>query len=99
VTFATIRVCRRRHAIEIYLKSGIVIFQNCGSSFWASSASEGEGVSPTVVYGQKVIRPLDTEIAKVELTVMERTTPKLRQLLGLEFASALTRDLTRGGLY
>jgi hypothetical protein len=46
-----------------------------------------------------VIRPLDPEIAKVELTVMERATPKLRQLLGLEFTSALTRDLTRGGLY
>jgi hypothetical protein len=29
---------------------------------------------------------------------MERATPKLRQLLGLEFASALTRDLSRTGL-
>jgi ectoine hydroxylase-related dioxygenase (phytanoyl-CoA dioxygenase family) len=56
-------------------------------------------VAVLINYGLKVIRPLDTEIAKVELTVMERATPKLRQLLGLEFTSALTRDLTRGGLY
>jgi hypothetical protein len=46
-----------------------------------------------------VIRPLDTEIAKLPLPVMERATPKLRQLLGLEFANALTRDLSRNGLY
>ena len=44
-------------------------------------------------------RNIDPEIAKVELTVMERATPKLRQLLGLEFANSLARDLTRGGLY
>jgi ectoine hydroxylase-related dioxygenase (phytanoyl-CoA dioxygenase family) len=56
-------------------------------------------VAVLINYGLKVIRPLDPEIAKVELTVMERATPKLRQLLGLEFANALTRDLTRGGLY
>jgi ectoine hydroxylase-related dioxygenase (phytanoyl-CoA dioxygenase family) len=56
-------------------------------------------VAVLINYGQKVIRPLDTEIAKLELAVMERATPKLRQLLGLEFANALTRDLTRGGLY
>jgi ectoine hydroxylase-related dioxygenase (phytanoyl-CoA dioxygenase family) len=56
-------------------------------------------VAVLINYGQKVIRPLDPEIAKVELTVMERASPKLRQLLGLEFASALTRDLSRNGLY
>jgi hypothetical protein len=30
---------------------------------------------------------------------MERATPKLRQLLGLEFANSLARDITRNGLY
>ena len=56
-------------------------------------------VAVLINYGLKVIRPLDPEIAKVPHAVMERATPKLRQLLGLEFASALTRDLSRNGLY
>ncbi len=56
-------------------------------------------VAVLINYGQKVIRPLDTEIAKVPPAVVERATPKLRQLLGLEFESALTRDLARNGLY
>ena len=47
----------------------------------------------------KVIRPMDSEIAKIPLQVVERATPKLRQLLGLEFANSLARDLTKGGLY
>ena len=56
-------------------------------------------VAVLINYGLKVIRPLDSEIAKLPLAVMERATPKLRQLLGLEFASSLARDITRNGLY
>jgi len=50
-------------------------------------------------YGLKVIRPLDSEIAKVPPAVLERATPKLRQLLGLEFGSSLARDIARNGMY
>jgi ectoine hydroxylase-related dioxygenase (phytanoyl-CoA dioxygenase family) len=56
-------------------------------------------VALLINYGPKVIRPLDSEIAKVPPAVLERATPKLRQLLGLEFAKSLARDLSRGGLY
>ena len=56
-------------------------------------------VALLINYGLKVIRPLDSEIAKVPHAVLERATPKLRQLLGLEFANSLARDLSRGGLY
>jgi ectoine hydroxylase-related dioxygenase (phytanoyl-CoA dioxygenase family) len=56
-------------------------------------------VALLINYGLKVIRPLDSEIAKVPPQVLERATPKLRQLLGLEFANSLARDLKRPGLY
>jgi hypothetical protein len=56
-------------------------------------------VALLINYGLKVIRPLDSEIAKVAPQVLERATPKLRQLLGLEFANSLARDLKRRGLY
>jgi ectoine hydroxylase-related dioxygenase (phytanoyl-CoA dioxygenase family) len=56
-------------------------------------------VALLINYGLKVIRPMDSEIAKVPAPVLERATPKLRQLLGLEFANSLARDLSRGGLY
>jgi ectoine hydroxylase-related dioxygenase (phytanoyl-CoA dioxygenase family) len=56
-------------------------------------------VSLLINYGLKVIRPLDSEIAKVPPAVLERATPKLRQLLGLEFGNSLARDLSRNHLY
>ena len=56
-------------------------------------------VALLINYSLKVIRPLDSEIAKVPPAILDRATPKLRQLLGLEFGNALARDLTRGGLY
>jgi hypothetical protein len=56
-------------------------------------------VALLINYGMKVIRPLDPDIAKVPPEVLERATPKLRRLLGLEFANSLVRDLARGGLY
>ena len=89
-----------REAIKITGAAGDAIISH-GLLWHDTSPNRGEEprVAVLINYGQKVIRPLDTEIAKVELTVMERATPKLRQLLGLEFASALTRDLMKGGLY
>src|SRR5258708_1055275 len=65
---------------------------------WKNHAEQA-GVALLINYGLKVIRPLDSEIAKVLPDVLQRATPKLRQLLGLEFANSLARDLTRGGLY
>jgi len=56
-------------------------------------------VALLINYGLKVIRPLDSEIANVPAAVLKRATPKLRQLLGLEFGSSLARDLSRNALY
>jgi ectoine hydroxylase-related dioxygenase (phytanoyl-CoA dioxygenase family) len=56
-------------------------------------------VAALINYGLKVIRPLDSEIAKVPPAVLERATPKLRQLLGLEFGNSLARDLSKNALY
>jgi hypothetical protein len=42
---------------------------------------------------------LDPQISDVSPDVLERATPKLRQLLGLEFELALGRDLKRQKLY
>jgi ectoine hydroxylase-related dioxygenase (phytanoyl-CoA dioxygenase family) len=56
-------------------------------------------VALLINYGLNVIRPLDSDIANVPQAVLERATPKLRQLLGLEFGSSLARDLSRNALY
>jgi ectoine hydroxylase-related dioxygenase (phytanoyl-CoA dioxygenase family) len=89
-----------REAIKITGAAGDAIISH--GLLWHDT-SQNHTTEPRVAvlinYGLKVIRPLDSEIAKVPLPVMERATPKLRQLLGLEFASALTRDLSRSCLY
>ena len=89
-----------REAIKITGAAGDAIISH--GLLWHDT-SQNRTAEPRVAvlinYALKVIRPLDSEIAKVPLAVMERATPKLRQLLGLEFASALARDLSRDGLY
>ena len=89
-----------REAIKITGAAGDAIISH--GLLWHDT-SQNHTSEPRVAllinYGLKVIRPLDSEIAKVPPDVLERATPKLRQLLGLEFANSLARDLTRGGLY
>ena len=89
-----------REAIKITGAAGDAIISH--GLLWHDTSqnhTEEPRVALLINYGLKVIRPLDSEIAKVPPHVLERATPKLRQLLGLEFASSLARDLTRGGLY
>jgi ectoine hydroxylase-related dioxygenase (phytanoyl-CoA dioxygenase family) len=89
-----------REAIKITGAAGDAILSH--GLLWHDT-SQNHSAEPRVAvlinYGLKVIRPLDSEIARVPLTVMERATPKLRQLLGLEFANSLARDIMRNGLY
>ena len=89
-----------REAIKIMGTAGDAIISH--GLLWHDT-SQNHTSEPRVAllinYGLKVIRPLDSEIAKVPPEVLERATPKLRQLLGLEFANSLARDLKRGGLY
>jgi ectoine hydroxylase-related dioxygenase (phytanoyl-CoA dioxygenase family) len=89
-----------REAIKITGDAGDVIISH--GLLWHDT-SPNHTAEPRVAllinYGLKVIRPLDSEIAKVPPAVLERATPKLRQLLGLEFANSLARDLSRDSLY
>ncbi len=52
-------------------------------------------VSLLINYGSKVIRPMEPRIANVPPQVLERATPKLQQLLGLNFEDSLKRDISR----
>jgi ectoine hydroxylase-related dioxygenase (phytanoyl-CoA dioxygenase family) len=89
-----------REAIKITGAAGDAIVSH-GLLWHDTSQNRGEQprVALLINYGLKVIRPLDSEIARVPPAVLQRATPKLRQLLGLEFANSLARDLSRGGLY
>jgi ectoine hydroxylase-related dioxygenase (phytanoyl-CoA dioxygenase family) len=89
-----------REAIKIVGAAGDAIISH--GLLWhdtSQNQTDEPRVSLLINYGLKVIRPLDSEIAKVPPHVLERATPKLRQLLGLEFGNSLARDLSRGGLY
>ncbi len=82
-----------REAIKITGAAGDAIISH--GLLWHDT-SQNHTADPRVAllinYGLKVIRPLDSEISKVPPAVLERATPKLRQLLGLEFGSSLARD-------
>jgi hypothetical protein len=89
-----------REAIKTTGAAGDAIISH--GLLWHDTSQNHSGeprVALLINYGLKVIRPLDSEIAKVPPAVLERATPKLRQLLGLDFGKSLARDLTRGGLY
>jgi ectoine hydroxylase-related dioxygenase (phytanoyl-CoA dioxygenase family) len=90
----------RREAIKLTGSTGTAVLTH--GLLWHDTSqnhTDQPRVSLLINYGQKVIRPLDAQIADVAPEVLERATPKLRQLLGLEFGKALSRDLTRQKLY
>ena len=76
---------------EQFVREAVKITGNAGDAIishgllWHNT-SPNRSAEPRVAllinYGLKVIRPLDSEIAKVPPAVLERATPKLRQLLG-----------------
>jgi ectoine hydroxylase-related dioxygenase (phytanoyl-CoA dioxygenase family) len=89
-----------REAIKVTGAAGDAIVSH--GLLWHDTSQNHTGeprVALLINYGLKVIRPLDSEIAKVPTLVLERATPKLRQLLGLEFSSSLARDLSRNAMY
>jgi ectoine hydroxylase-related dioxygenase (phytanoyl-CoA dioxygenase family) len=90
----------RREAIKLTGSAGTAVVTH--GLLWHDTSrnqTEEPRVSLLINYGQKVIRPMDPEIANVAPEVLTRATPKLRQLLGLEFAPALARDIARQKLY
>jgi ectoine hydroxylase-related dioxygenase (phytanoyl-CoA dioxygenase family) len=89
---------------EEFANEAIVVTGSSGSAIvshgllWHDTSrnrSKDPRVSMLINYGLKVIRPMESGIATVPPGVMERATPKLRRLLGLEFGESLRRDLAR----
>jgi ectoine hydroxylase-related dioxygenase (phytanoyl-CoA dioxygenase family) len=90
----------KREAIKVTGVSGTAIVSH--GLLWHDTSpnhTDEPRVSLLINYGNKVIRPLDSRIGEVPPEVLARATPKLRQLLGLEFGQALGRDLKRQRLY
>jgi ectoine hydroxylase-related dioxygenase (phytanoyl-CoA dioxygenase family) len=85
-----------REAVMVTGSSGSAIVSH--GLLWHDTSrnrSDQPRVSMLINYGLKVIRPMEPAIAIVPAEVIERATPKLRQLLGLDFAESLRGDLAR----
>ncbi len=85
-----------REAIKVTGSSGSAIVSH--GLLWHDTSPNGTQeprMSLLINYGLKVIRPMEPEITDVPPQVLERATPKLRQLLGFDFGDALRRDLMR----
>lgn len=85
-----------REAIKVIGSSGTAIVSH--GLLWHNTSpnrTREPRVSMLINYGLKVIRPMEPGIATVPPQVLERATPKMRQLLGFEFADSLKRDLAR----
>jgi ectoine hydroxylase-related dioxygenase (phytanoyl-CoA dioxygenase family) len=87
-----------------FAKEAIVVTGSSGSAIvshgllWHDTSrnrTDTPRVSMLINYGLKVIRSMEPAIAVVPDEVMERATPRLRRLLGLDFAESLRRDLAR----
>lgn len=90
----------RRDAVIVTGKAGTAVVSH--GLLWhdtSQNRTEEPRVSLLINYGNKVIRPLDSEISEVPPEVLARATPKLRQLLGLEWQQSLARELARRKLY
>jgi ectoine hydroxylase-related dioxygenase (phytanoyl-CoA dioxygenase family) len=87
---------------ERFAREAIKLTGRCGSAIlshgllWHDTSknhTDQPRVALLVNYSRKVIRPMVEDIADVPEEAMARATPKLRQLLGLEFRKALAKDL------
>ncbi|MDY7021539.1 MAG: phytanoyl-CoA dioxygenase family protein, partial [Cyanobacteriota bacterium] len=59
------------------------------------NSTEKPRVSILSNYAPKFVRPLEDPLRDVQQEVLDRASPKLRQLLGFEFKSALFKDVQR----
>jgi ectoine hydroxylase-related dioxygenase (phytanoyl-CoA dioxygenase family) len=59
------------------------------------NSTEKPRVSILGNYAPKFVRPLEDPLRDVQQEVLDRASPKLRQLLGFEFKSALFKDIQR----
>ena len=90
----------RRDAVMVTGAAGTAVVSH--GLLWhdtSQNRTEEPRVSLLINYGNKVIRPLDSEISQVPAEVLARATPKLRQLLGMEWQKSLARELARRKLY
>ncbi len=85
-----------REAVRITGSAGSAIVSH--GLLWHDTGqnhTEAPRVSMLVNYGMKIIHPMEPDIGKVSPEVLARATPKMRQLLGLEFQASLGNDLKR----
>jgi ectoine hydroxylase-related dioxygenase (phytanoyl-CoA dioxygenase family) len=85
-----------REAITVTGKAGSAIVSH--GLLWHDTSANRTGeprVSLLINYGQKVIRPMEPAIARVPGEVLRRATPRLRRMLGFDFADSLRQDLAR----
>ena len=61
----------------------------------STNASNQPRVSVLGNYSPKFVRPLENPLHDMQQEVIDRASPKLRQLLGFEFKSALINDIKR----
>ncbi|MBS9390563.1 MAG: hypothetical protein HEQ29_21320 [Dolichospermum sp. LBC05a] len=59
------------------------------------NSSKQPRVSILANYAPKYVRPLEDPLRDMKQEVLDHASPKLRQLLGLEFKSALFEDIQR----
>jgi ectoine hydroxylase-related dioxygenase (phytanoyl-CoA dioxygenase family) len=87
---------------EQFARAAIKVAGRCGSAILSHGllwhdTSQNRTNEPRLAlllnYSRKVIRPMMDDLADVPGEVMARATPKLRQLLGLEFRLALAKDV------
>jgi ectoine hydroxylase-related dioxygenase (phytanoyl-CoA dioxygenase family) len=83
-------------AEKITGKAGSVVISH-GLSWHDTSVNSTDKPRVSVLgnYNPKFIRPLEDPLRDFRQEVIERASPKLRQLLGYEFKSALFKDVQR----
>ncbi|HEY9694625.1 MAG TPA: phytanoyl-CoA dioxygenase family protein [Oculatellaceae cyanobacterium] len=77
-------------------KAGSVIISH-GLCWHDTSVNSAEKPRVSILgnYAPKFVRPLEDLLRDMQQTVLDRATPKLKQLLGYEFKSALYNDIKR----
>src|SRR5207253_8337265 len=82
--------------VKVTGKAGTAVLSH--GLLWHDTGRNNTGnprVAILINYTLKVIRPLYPELPQLPPEVLERATPKLRQLLGFDLDDAMTRALQR----
>ncbi len=77
-------------------KAGSVVISH-GLCWHDTSVNSAQKTRVSILgnYAPKFVRPLEDPLQDMQQEVLDRATPKLKQLLGFEFKSALFQDIQR----